>query len=87
VDGLREVVQGAGLLFEHQDAKGLASLIQQLAADEALYNKVANRCYIRAKQFDISKMVEGYCNVYDTMKKYGKDFNHSKPWNILRIFM
>lgn len=67
VDGLREVVQGAGLLFEHQDAKGLASLIQQLAADEALYNKVANRCYIRAKQYDISKMVEGYCNVYDRL--------------------
>lgn len=67
VDGLREVVKGAGLLFEHQDAVGFAKLIQQIDADSELYKTVAARCRERANQFDISKMVEGYNNIYETI--------------------
>ncbi len=38
--------------------------ITYLANDEAYYNEIAERCYKRALEFDISKMVVGYELVY-----------------------
>uniref|UniRef100_UPI0035A0437B glycosyltransferase family 4 protein n=1 Tax=Prevotella heparinolytica TaxID=28113 RepID=UPI0035A0437B len=67
VDGLREVTQGAGILFPQGDAKALAKAIRQLHDDPAFYRDVAERCYSRAQQFDINRMVEAYNNVYKTM--------------------
>ena len=68
VNGLREVTQGAGLLFPHGDDKALADLIRQLHDDKAYYQQVAEKCYERARQFDISKMVENYHAVYEKLK-------------------
>lgn len=67
VDGLREVVKGAGVLFPHQDAEALAEAITKLDASPELYNSVASACYNRACQFDISNMVEGYVNCYESL--------------------
>jgi glycosyltransferase involved in cell wall biosynthesis len=67
VNGLREVVDGAGLLFEHQDAEGFAHLIQKLNADPELYQTIATRCRERATQFDISRMADGYDEVYKSL--------------------
>lgn len=64
VNGLREVTSGYGLLFEHEDEEELAHLIQRLHVDTAFYHQVADRCYRRAQQFDINKMVEGYEAIY-----------------------
>ena len=64
VNGLREVTKGYGLLFPHEDAKALSEEITHLANDEAYYNEIAERCYKRALEFDISKMVVGYELVY-----------------------
>ncbi len=69
VDGLREVVQGAGILFPHQDAKSLADVIMELDADENKYNSIVNACNERAKQFDISKMVAAYDQCYKKIFK------------------
>lgn len=67
VDGLREVVQGAGVLFPHADAAALASEIRRLADDPVRYAAVADRCRARARRFDISKMVDGYLEVYNSL--------------------
>lgn len=67
VDGLREVVKDAGVLFPHSNPKALANIIVKLANDKEYYNNVANNCFNRAKQFDISKMVEGYAEVYNSL--------------------
>lgn len=64
VNGLKEVTKGYGLLFPHEDAKALSEEITHLANDEAYYNEIAERCYKRALEFDISKMVVGYELVY-----------------------
>ena len=64
VNGLREVTKGYGILFPHEDAKALADEINQLAETKAYYDEVANRCYNRALEFDINKMVNGYNQVY-----------------------
>jgi len=69
VDGLREMTQGAGLLFPHEDDKALANLIKQLHDDRQLYQQVADACYEKARQFDISKMVEKYNEVYEGLVK------------------
>ena len=65
VNGLKEVTKGYGLLFPHEDAKALAEEINRLASDETYYNEIAERCYNRALEFDISKTVNGYNNVYN----------------------
>ncbi len=66
VNGLREVTEGYGILFPHGDDEALASIILQLSEDKAYYQKVADHCYERARQFDISKMVEAYNEIYET---------------------
>ena len=64
VNGLKEVTKGYGLLFPHEDAKALAEEINRLASDDAYYNGIAERCYNRALEFDISNTVSGYADVY-----------------------
>lgn len=66
VDGLREVVNGAGILFEHQNEKALASEILKLDKSSKLYSSIAQSCKERATQFDISKMVNSYSSLYYT---------------------
>jgi glycosyltransferase involved in cell wall biosynthesis len=67
VDGLCEVVEGAGVLSHHEDSTQLACEIKHLATDKDYYHNVAARCRERSKQFDISKMVDGYDKVYESL--------------------
>lgn len=69
VKGLREVTQGYGLLFPHEGDEALAALIKQLHDDKTYYQQVADKCYERAQQFDIQKMVEKYNEVYERVAK------------------
>lgn len=64
VEGIREVTQGNGILFPHEDAEALAAIIQRLHDDADYYQQVAAKCYERAKQFDITEMVARYNSVY-----------------------
>ena len=64
VNGLREVTQGYGILFPHEDGEALARIIRQLHDDREYYQEVAGRCYERAKGFDITEMAEAYANAY-----------------------
>lgn len=64
VDGLRDVVYGAGILFPHEDAKTLADEIMKLEKNPPEYKVVANRCLERAKHYDISKMSRQYDDIY-----------------------
>lgn len=64
VNGLREVTKGYGILFPHEDAKTLANEIEQLVENKEYYDEIADRCYNRALEFDISNTVSGYADVY-----------------------
>jgi glycosyltransferase involved in cell wall biosynthesis len=68
VNGLREVTKGYGILFPHQNAEALAEAIKHLHDDTNFYNNVASDCYERAKQFDISYMVDSYEHIYNELK-------------------
>ncbi len=64
VPGLREIVQGAGILFEKGNAEELAYHIQKLGSNQSYYNQIAIQCRERAQHYDLSTMVEKYLEVY-----------------------
>lgn len=65
VDGLKEVVDGAGILFNEGDYKELSEILCLLEKDKGLYNNVAEKCLLRAREYDIGKMVSSYCEIYN----------------------
>ena len=64
VDGLHELVGGAGLLFPHGDDRELAAKIKFLCEHPDEYQKVARQCQDRAKNYDISVMADKYLKLY-----------------------
>lgn len=64
VDGLREVVKGAGILFHYKDSEDFACQVQNLEVSPTLYEMTADMCFNRAKRFDICKMEIEYANIY-----------------------
>lgn len=68
ISGLAEVVKGAGLLFEHEDSKGLADSIKNLHDDKSLCDKIVASSQIRAEEYDIKQMARNYLDVYNKFK-------------------
>lgn len=64
VDGLKQVIEGAGVTFPVGDALSLADKVNTLLADEVLYSRCAHACRSRAEMYDISIMNNEYLNVY-----------------------
>lgn len=67
VDGLREVVKGAGLLFEKGNVEQLAYKINNLLTDEKIYNDTSKKCIVRADSYDIHIMVHKIFNLYGSL--------------------
>lgn len=67
VDGLREITEGAGMLFKHKDEKELAEIIIRLNQDKSLYESTAKACFDRAKDYDISKTIRNYETIYQSL--------------------
>lgn len=67
VDGLREVVKDAGILFPHEDSESLAHEVLTLEQSREKYNAVAVASACRAAHFDISNMVDGYAKIYQSL--------------------
>lgn len=64
VNGLREIVNGNGVLFSHSDEKSLASEIKILCENPKRYKQIATACQAKAKQYDINIMTQKYNNLY-----------------------
>lgn len=69
VDGLREVVGGAGVLFKNRDSQELANVMRRLCHDKVFYESVASMCLKRSQEYDSRSMVEGYYKQYKTLMK------------------
>lgn len=67
VDGLHEIVFGNGLLFPHQNEKALADIILELMTKPDYAQKIAEKCFEKASQYDISKTVDAYLEVYKSL--------------------
>lgn len=64
VDGLREVTQGSGVLFPHQDSQALASVIIKLTDDKNYRSVIITQCQNKARMYDISLMAQKYNDSY-----------------------
>ena len=60
VDGLKQLVDGAGLLFDVSNERQLAQLVSRLMEDNQLYTETSAKCLERAQDYDINTMVEAY---------------------------
>lgn len=69
IDGIREIVGGYGLLFEKGNEKDLAIQINKIMDDKDLYQKIADKCLLRSHDFDISKMIDSYTMIYNSLLK------------------
>lgn len=67
VPGLSEVVKNYGVLFEAGNHIALAKIINELLTDKKYYEEVVSKCYKRAEDFDIEKMISSYENIYRTI--------------------
>jgi glycosyltransferase involved in cell wall biosynthesis len=67
VDGLHEIVSGAGVLFPQGDENALSNAIRELCENPAYYKQVAQSCQERAKNYDITKMAQAYHELYESL--------------------
>ena len=65
VNGLKEVVEGAGELFEIGDIDGLSALLMKFASDDHYYKDVVKTCLKRAEEYDISVVADKYQAEYN----------------------
>ena len=68
-NGLREVVNNAGVLFPNGDSRQLASIINHLYRDKVTRNAIAEQCRQRALDYDIRKMERSYFKLYENTLK------------------
>ena len=64
VDGLKQIVEGAGITFEKGNHKELEKELYKLIKDKEFYNKVAIKCQERAKKYDIKLTFDKYLKLY-----------------------
>lgn len=69
VDGLRQIVEGAGIIFEKGNEKELAKYIDKLISNPNFYKEIVRKCKKRADSFSIDSMVDKYIGVYKTLLK------------------
>ena len=67
VDGLREIVDGYGILFPKGDFNSLAAKIQSLCMSPEKYQLIAKKCQQRAEQYDINIMAKKYNQLYESL--------------------
>lgn len=64
VCGLKEVVEGSGLLFDYDSPYDLSQKISCLLSNNSFYKDVKRKCLEKAKQFDISVTERSYMSLY-----------------------
>lgn len=67
VEGLSNIVEGAGLLFEPHDEKDLAAKIRRLMEDQLFYKSVSEKCKQRSEKYDVSVMGNRYNQLYQSL--------------------
>ena len=64
VPGLKEIVEGAGVLFELGNSKQLATKILELENNPEKRSKVISNSIQRAELYDIKYMIQKHINLY-----------------------
>lgn len=65
VDGLRDVMQDGGLLFECGNDEELANQIKRLAEHPTFYKEIAKKGLIKSKSYSLDKTIDSYIEIYE----------------------
>ena len=80
VEGMRDLVGGAGLLFPQGDAEALATLIREVCENPEKAREIGHRCQERARQYDIAETATRYHALYeDVLAKVGAKAASANP--------
>ena len=72
VEGMRDLVGGAGLLFPQGDAEALAAFIREVCENPEKAREIGRKCQERAMQYDIAETAKRYHALYeDVLAKAG----------------
>jgi len=69
VVGLGDIVKNYGCVFPQGDERKLAEIVDRLRNDSNLYKALAGQCYSRSKDYDISKTIDSYIDIYESIVK------------------
>ena len=69
VNGVHDMVQGAGVLFPEGNSAALASEIRHLCENPEDAAKTGAMCLERANDYDISSTAAGYLKIYSRINK------------------
>ena len=69
VEGMRELVSGAGLLFPQGDAEALAARIREVCENPREAREIGIRGKARAEKYDLAQTVRHYCDLYQSVQK------------------
>ena len=69
VEGLKDIVANAGILFTPKNEVELASCILKLMNDKDYYNMIADKCKQRSLCFNSDIMAESYVQLYNEILK------------------
>lgn len=67
VDGLKQVVEGAGILFSPGDDMQLAQIIEELTGFPDKQMSIVKNCQRKAKNYDILSMADKYFQIYQDL--------------------
>jgi glycosyltransferase involved in cell wall biosynthesis len=67
VEGLGDIVGGAGLLFKEGDSEALALQVGRLLQDSGLYAQTSLQCRKRAEKFDVDRTVRLHRAAYESL--------------------
>ena len=76
VEGLNQVVDGAGELFPCGDYESLANIINHLLTSKEYYKEISERCKVRSDKYDLRMMIRGYIDVYNEIQEIQKKLNN-----------
>lgn len=68
VNGLKEVVAGAGELFACEDYRKLAEILKNLSQNKEYRDSIVNKCLKRSSEYEIEKTASQYINIYHKYK-------------------
>lgn len=67
VDGLAQIVEDAGILFEIGNVKELSQIILSFENNQEDYANVVQKCMQRSKKYDITKTVNEHIDLYQSL--------------------
>ena len=79
VEGMRDLVVGAGLLFPQGDAEALATLIREVCENPGKAREIGRKCRERAMQYDIAETAKRYHALYEEVLAKASARAHTEP--------